>query len=55
VQYHWVDVEAQALTGEHCQNARLIPFVTGSEPEMHTGCEGDFGRQIRGWFEGLFK
>ena len=55
VQYHWVDVEAQALTGEHCQNARLMPFITGSEPEIHTGCDGDFGRQLRGWFEGLFQ
>ncbi len=55
VQYHWVDAEAQALTGEQCQNARLMPFITGSEPKIHTGCEGDFGRQIRSWFEGLFR
>ncbi|RMJ02515.1 Penicillin-binding protein 1B [Marinobacter litoralis] len=55
VQYHWVDTEANALTGEGCQNARLIPFVTGSEPDRHTGCNGDFGGQIRSWFEGLFR
>ncbi|MFV8571849.1 penicillin-binding protein 1B [Marinobacter sp. SBS5] len=55
VQYHWVDTEANAMTGEGCQNARLIPFVTGSEPDRHTGCNGDFGGQIRSWFEGLFR
>ncbi|QBM18217.1 penicillin-binding protein 1B [Marinobacter sp. JH2] len=55
VQYHWVDTEANALTGEGCQNARLIPFVAGSEPDTHTGCNGDFGGQIRSWFEGLFR
>ncbi|WP_323752219.1 penicillin-binding protein 1B [Marinobacter sp.] len=55
VQYHWVDTEANALTGEGCRNARLIPFVAGSEPDTHTGCNGDFGGQIRGWFEGLFR
>ncbi|MEP3562347.1 MAG: penicillin-binding protein 1B [Marinobacter sp.] len=55
VQYHWVDTEANALTGEGCQNARLIPFVAGSEPDTHTGCNGDLGGQIRSWFEGLFR
>ena len=55
VQYHWVDTEANALTGEGCRNARLIPFVAGSEPDTHTGCNGDIGGQIRSWFEGLFR
>ncbi|MGC8120110.1 penicillin-binding protein 1B [Marinobacter sp. VGCF2001] len=55
VQYHWVDPEAQALTGENCENARLMPFIAGSEPQRHTGCRGSIGRQIRGWFEGLFQ
>lgn len=55
VQYHWVDAEAQALTGEGCANARLVPFITGSEPVMSTDCNGNIGRQIRSWFEGLFQ
>jgi len=55
VQYHWVDAEAQALTGQGCANARLVPFVAGSEPVMRTDCHGDFGGQIRSWFEGLFR
>src|SRR5690554_1495918 len=55
VQYHWVDAEAQALTGEGCANARLVPFITGSEPVMSTDCNGNIGRQIRSWFEGLFR
>ncbi|PSF12404.1 penicillin-binding protein 1B [Marinobacter fuscus] len=55
VQYRWVNPEAQALTGENCDNARLIPFIAGSEPEQHTGCNGSLGGQIRGWFKGLFQ
>lgn len=55
VQYHWVDAEAQALTGEGCANARLVPFIAGSEPAMSTDCNGNIGRQIRSWFEGLFQ
>ncbi len=55
VQYHWVDAQAQALTGEGCANARLVPFITGSEPAMRTDCNGNIGGQIRSWFEGLFR
>ena len=55
VQYYWVDTEARALTGEHCDNARLIPFIAGSEPAQSTGCQGNLGGQIRSWFEGLFR
>src|SRR5690606_11902544 len=55
VQYHWVNPGEQAVTGENCDNARLIPFIAGSEPVQLTGCNGTLGRQIRGWFEGLFQ
>ena len=55
VQYHWVNAGEQALTEEGCPNARLMPFVTGSEPRQRIDCEGQFGRQIRSWFEGLFR
>ncbi len=55
VQYHWVNAGEQALTEEGCPNARLVPFVAGSEPLQRIDCEGQFGRQIRSWFEGLFR
>ncbi|HET8848411.1 MAG TPA: penicillin-binding protein 1B [Marinobacter sp.] len=55
VEYHWVDAGAQALTGQNCDNARLIPFIAGSEPDQSTGCQGNLGGQIRSWFEGLFQ
>nr|WP_291827862.1 penicillin-binding protein 1B [Marinobacter sp.] len=55
IQYHWVNAQQQALTGERCANARLVPFIVGSEPQQRIDCEGQFGRQIRSWFEGLFQ
>ena len=55
VNYHWVDSERAALTNEYCDNARLVPFIAGSEPEQRVECEGNIGGQIRSWFEGLFQ
>lgn len=55
VNYHWVDPEKQALTDEHCDNARLLPFISGSEPTQRVSCSGTLERKIRGWFEGLFQ
>ncbi len=55
VQYHWVNSTQGVLTDNHCENARLIPFIVGSEPERFEGCGGDFTRRLRGWFEGLFQ
>lgn len=55
VGYHWVNDQARALTSEGCDNARLMPFIAGSEPERHTGCRGGLGGQIQNWFEGLFR
>lgn len=55
VSYHWVNPERQALTDEYCDNARLLPFITGSEPTQRVSCSGTLERKIRGWFEGLFQ
>ncbi|MGO1502066.1 MAG: penicillin-binding protein 1B, partial [Marinobacter sp.] len=55
VNYHWVDPEKQALTDEYCDNARLLPFISGSEPTQTVSCSGTLERKIRGWFEGLFQ
>lgn len=55
VSYHWVNTEKQALTDEYCDNARLLPFISGSEPTQRVSCSGTLERKIRGWFEGLFQ
>ncbi|AZT82727.1 penicillin-binding protein 1B [Marinobacter sp. NP-4(2019)] len=55
VDYHWVNAQRQALTDEYCDNARLVPFMAGSEPEQRVSCSGRLERRIRGWFEGLFQ
>ncbi|MBK1888080.1 penicillin-binding protein 1B [Marinobacter sp. DY40_1A1] len=55
VSYHWVNPEKQALTDEYCDNARLLPFISGSEPTQRVSCSGTLERKIRGWFEGLFQ
>nr|WP_261977566.1 penicillin-binding protein 1B [Marinobacter sp. F3R11] len=55
VNYYWVDPEMQALTDEYCDNARLLPFISGSEPTKKVSCSGTLERKIRGWFEGLFQ
>lgn len=55
VNYHWVNSERQALTDKYCENARLLPFIAGSEPTQTVSCSGALERRIRGWFEGLFQ
>lgn len=55
VTYHWVNPQRQARTDEHCDNARLVPFMTGSEPAQEVSCSGNLEKRIRGWFEGLFE
>lgn len=54
VQYHWVNPETVALTDEYCDNARLVPFIAGSEPTASDHCVGSIGNRLKGWFEGLF-
>mgnify|MGYP000527709004 CR=1 FL=1 len=55
VQYQWVNAERQALTKEHCNGARMVPLISGSEPTQTVSCSGNLQRQIEGWFEGLFR
>lgn len=55
VEYHWVNAREQVLTDEHCANARLIPFIAGSAPTREVTCGSNFGKRLRGWFEGIFQ
>ncbi len=54
VQYHWVNPHTAALSGQYCDNARLVPFIAGSEPTATDRCGGGLQRRLRGWFEELF-
>ena len=52
VELHWIDDRTGVLTGEGCDNARLLPFQAGSQPEQRSGCQRERGG-LRGWFEKL--
>lgn len=55
MQTHWIDSETGFLTGEGCPNARLMPFIEGSEPRQRSNCRGRSGSSIRDWFQSLFR
>lgn len=55
VAYQWVNSERAAMTEEGCENARFMPFIVGSEPDIEVSCGGSIERRVRGWFEGLFE
>jgi len=53
---HWIDGSTGYLTGEGCPHARLMPFVTGSEPRQRSNCSGsEKSGNIRDWFQSLFR
>ncbi|MEH6471623.1 MAG: penicillin-binding protein 1B [Halopseudomonas sp.] len=55
VKYQWVDDANGVLTDQGCPNARLIPFVIGSEPEQFVGCGLQAPVQrAKDWFSRLF-
>lgn len=54
MQTHWIDGESGFLTGEGCPNARLMPFIEGTEPRQRSNCSGR-GGYIRDWFQSLFR
>lgn len=55
VAYQWVDETVGVLTEEGCENARLVPFIKGSEPQQHSDCSSSPAvRGIKDWFSRLF-
>lgn len=52
----WIDERNGYLTGEGCSHARMLPFITGSEPASRTNCspKKKTGSGIKDWFETLF-
>ena len=50
---HWVDDRDGRLTGKGCPAARMLPFITGSQPGRRTGC-APRRTPVKDWFESLF-
>ena len=52
ITYAWYDPGTGGGSGEGCANARLLPYISGSEPEGR-GCLGGVPGQVldrvRGW------
>jgi penicillin-binding protein 1B len=55
IQTQWIDDHNGYLTGEGCPNSRMLPFISGSEPQQRTDCAPrESGSGVKGWFESLF-
>ena len=59
IQPLWVDDRNGYLTGNGCPNARMLPFIIGSEPDQRTNCSPrqsgpKSGSGIKSWFDSLF-
>jgi penicillin-binding protein 1B len=53
IEHHWVDETSGKLSGRRCANARLLPFVKGTEPTERGPCDNTSDRIIE-WFRELF-
>lgn len=53
IETHWIENEKGYLTGEGCPDARMLPFIAGSEPRKSTGCKPSKS-SITDWFQSLF-
>ncbi len=53
IEHSWIDEASGKLSGRNCANARLLPFVSGSEPSERGPCTGTPERIIE-WFRELF-
>ncbi len=53
VQPHWIENSTGRLTGKGCPDARLLPFIEGSQPSSRTDCSGR-STGIKDWFQSLF-
>jgi len=53
IETHWIQDERGTLTGEGCAGARMLPFITGSEPRESTGCRSRKS-SVKDWFQSLF-
>lgn len=52
IEYHWIDSDTGYLSASHCDNARNLPFITGSEPRRSSGCRAS-PESIFRWFKNV--
>jgi len=53
IEHYWIDGRTGHLSAERCEDARLIPFVAGSQPSWRAVCNRGRG-PIAEWFRELF-
>ena len=39
IRREWVNPQADGLSQQYCQGARLLPYIKGSEPRIYRGCK----------------
>ncbi len=54
IETSWINNGSGRLTGEGCPDARLLPFIAGSQPRDSTGCTVKKSAGIVDWFQSLF-
>lgn len=52
IEYFWIHETSGLQTNENCNNAVLVPFVTGTAPREVTHCGS--GTSLRRWFNQIF-
>ncbi len=52
IEYHWIDAETGFLSASHCDGARNLPFIAGSEPRRSSGCRAS-PESIFRWFRNV--
>ncbi len=50
---YWIDNSNGYMTGKGCPNARMMPFIEGSEPAQRTDCSPRTN-VVKDWFQTLF-
>ncbi|WP_438970650.1 penicillin-binding protein 1B [Methylophaga sp.] len=61
IEWLWIDPDNGKLSAEHCENARQLPFIKGTEPELSADCSAMSDEEkdpvsrsidwIKDWFE----
>lgn len=49
IEYYWIDAQNGLRTAEGCDNAQLIPFIAGTQPEANADCD-ILESRVKKWF-----
>jgi penicillin-binding protein 1B len=53
IDHYWIDEQTGGLSARNCEGARLMPFISGSQPRTEAGCIKKTNRIVE-WFRELF-